>query len=170
MGSTVPTGFSCPWCPMDTAHWCKWILDLTFSVATLMGEHVTNIDDVKVRVANRLNVSTFSLSILSLWLGQWLLQNWWLRVYGTSHLTFSDEVLSDAHMDRLEVAYTLPWMPEMNDLHYSLCPSRSQQMCGIWWFLMLRKQGSMPLTWTKPSKVLLEERPTWLAFVALWES
>ncbi|KAL4287770.1 hypothetical protein AHAS_Ahas19G0219400 [Arachis hypogaea] len=26
--------------------------------------------------------------------------------------------LIDAHMDWLEAVYTLPWMPEMNDLHY----------------------------------------------------
>ncbi|XLR00597.1 hypothetical protein S83_066795 [Arachis hypogaea] len=37
--------------------------------------------------------------------------------------------LIDAHMDRLEVAYTLPWMPEMNDLHY--------EPADVWYLMIL---------------------------------
>ncbi|XP_020986116.1 uncharacterized protein LOC110275009 [Arachis duranensis] len=42
---------------------------------------------------------------------------------------FVDEVLNDAHMDRLEAAYTLSWMPEMNDLHY--------EPADVWYLMIL---------------------------------
>ncbi|XLR44416.1 hypothetical protein HN51_028539 [Arachis hypogaea] len=90
VGSAVPRGFSCPWCPW-TRH-----TDL-INTAAMIGSMVAS-----------------KLMAPRIW-------------YFPSN--FVDEVLNDAHMDRLEAAYTLSWMPEMNDLHY--------EPADVWYLMIL---------------------------------
>ncbi|XP_072062162.1 uncharacterized protein [Arachis hypogaea] len=47
----------------------------------------------------------------------------------------ADEVLSGATMDRLQAAYTLPWMPETNNLHYVFVPI--WEPADVWYLIML---------------------------------
>ncbi|RYR60589.1 hypothetical protein Ahy_A04g017638 [Arachis hypogaea] len=48
---------------------------------------------------------------------------------------FADEVLSGATVDRLQVGYTLPWMPETNNLHYVFVPI--WEPADVWYLMML---------------------------------